>query len=712
MTTAPSELLEAAVAYAARGRRVFPLHSPLDTPDGLMCDCGKGEACPSPAKHPRTANGVLDATTDADAIRRWWGMWPTGNIGLAMGDGLSAVDIDPRHSGDESISDLGTPLPDTVTSLTGGDDGGRHLLFRVEGPTPSKASVLPGVDVRGDGGYIVAPPSWHVSGRSYEWESGHAPGDLRPAPLPEVIAALLDGAKRTTDQAPAQDGAIIAEGVRNAALASLGGTMRRRGMTPDAIAAALVAENAARCQPPLAEDEVRTIAASVGRYAPETASDGALAGPVLAQLSRVQREDVAWLWDNRIPLRRLTGIVGDPGVGKSWLTLAVGAAVTRGHGLPGQASGEPGRVLLLTAEDGLADTVRPRMEDMGADLERVTVLTAVRDAKGNERHPSLLTDIPMLEAALSDGGYRLIIIDPVNAYLGVDLDTHRDAPLRAVLGPLAALAERWRLAALFVLHLNKSQKERAIYRAQGGIAYVAAARVVHLVGQNPDDEHERVLATIKNNLAAFAPALAFELGEGQFAWRGETAVTPSALLGPDGDAESRTAQDEAAEFLRELLAGGPVAAKEVYRQAREVGISERTLNRAKAPLGVRSQRLGEPGQRGGGGWAWSLPAINIATTFNKAKVATLTETDRESPEPAEDDGNLNPDGPPLYMLSLAELLGWPAVSLAEREINGRVVSVGVPAGRSAWQQAARFWPPGLVTELIASLEGMTEGAGR
>ena len=387
-----------------------------------------------------------------------------------------------------------------------------------------------------------------------------------------------------------------------------------------------------------------------------------LSGPILVNLSRVQREEVKWLWPDRIPLGRLTGIVGDPGVGKSWLTLAVGAAVTKGAALPGQEShGESGRVLLLTTEDGLSDTVVPRLDDMGADLGRVTVLTAVRDAKGNERHPSLLTDIPEMEKALADGSYKLVIIDPLNAYLGVNLDTHRDAALRSALTPLAALAERWGVAVLFVHHLNKGQRDRAIYRLQGSIAVVAASRVVHLVGVNPDDESERVFANIKNNLAKPLSALAFELTEGRFLWRGESTVTEAALLRADEDESERSAHDEAVDFLYIVLGDGPVEVKQIRREAHEAGISERTLDRAKHSLGVKADRQGEPGQQGGGVWFWALPNVKGANPPVPVNLAPLTPSDREQPQSASAIGALNPDdGQRLYAPSLWEQQGRPA----------------------------------------------------
>src|SRR3989442_136267 len=169
----------------------------------------------------------------------------------------------------------------------------------------------------------------------------------------------------------------------------------------------------------------------------------------------------------------------------------------------------PANVLILTAEDGLSDTVVPRLQELGADLSRVTVLTSVR-REGKERHFSLVDDMAALEAALVGGDFALVIIDPLNAYLGTSLDTHRDAALRSVLTPLAALVERFGVALIAIRHLTKGARDRAIYRGQGSIAYTAAARVVHLVGVDPNNDKQRVIACIKNNLALHPPALAFE----------------------------------------------------------------------------------------------------------------------------------------------------------------------------------------------------------
>jgi len=338
------------------------------------------------------------------------------------------------------------------------------------------------------------------------------------------------------------------------------------------------------------------------------------AEPILVTVADVEREEVAWLWPGYIPKGRLTIIDGDPGVGKSWLALAIAAAVTTGAPWPGQAeSREAANVLVLTAEDGIADTIRPRLEDMGADLRRVRVLTGVQDSEGQQRHPSLVDDLPVLDGVLAQGGYDLVVIDPVNAYLGTSLDTHRDAALRSVLTPLALLAERWKVAIPCIRHLTKSPRDRAIYRGQGSIAYCAAARTVHLVGVNPNDPTERVITCIKNNLAPEPPSLAFEITEGRFLWRGETSVSAAALLAPDSGPEERGALAEAQDFLRDLLTAGAVDAEEGWRQARKLGIAERTLKRARAALGIKARREGfGPGGR----WVWEAPPVEGHTGPN------------------------------------------------------------------------------------------------
>lgn len=173
----------AAVDYTRRGWRVFPCHAPASG----ACSCGAGD-CASPAKHPRTRHGLHDASAEEDVVARWWRRWPGANVGLRTGDGLVVLDVDPAHGGTESLAVLKTdhgPLPATATVRTG--SGGLHLYFRHDGALRNSAGALgPGLDVRADGGYVIAPPSWHMAGAPYRWTS-----TVPPAPLPGWVLGRL-----------------------------------------------------------------------------------------------------------------------------------------------------------------------------------------------------------------------------------------------------------------------------------------------------------------------------------------------------------------------------------------------------------------------------------------------------------------------------------------------------------------------------------------
>jgi len=260
-------LLKAALSYARRDWYVVPLHSIRNG----HCTCGRQD-CGSPGKHPRTLNGVYDATNDPAVIAGWWRIWPDANVGIATGaaSGFIVLDVDPRHGGDDSLVDLECQhglVPETPQSLTGG--GGRHLLPDHPGRTvPNRVAIAPGLDVRGDGGLIVAPPSAHASGREYAWDIASHPDDVPPAAVPGWLLALFDkqhgGLRR--DGSPL----LVRDGQRNDTLFRLGCALRRFGVGGAALVDCVRGINREHCQPPLAEDEVRKIVASAARYAPGT----------------------------------------------------------------------------------------------------------------------------------------------------------------------------------------------------------------------------------------------------------------------------------------------------------------------------------------------------------------------------------------------------------------------------------------------------------
>lgn len=276
--------LEHALNYASMGWAVMPLHSIVDG----HCDCNRAE-CASPGKHPRTMRGVKDATTNANAIRQWWGMWPDANIGVATGQqsGIVVLDVDDVAAGGLDDKDV----PATVTQETG--SGGIHYIYRHPGDRRVKSSVriVPGVDSRADGGYIVVPPSNHIRGH-YRWTL--PPEITEIAPAPEWWLSALEETKARTDVP--RDGEPIFAGGRNQTLASLAGSMRRSGMGYEAILAALLAHNQAVCVPPMADEEVTGIARSISGYMIETPEEQELrehGSMVAARLLKTNEDAIA-----------------------------------------------------------------------------------------------------------------------------------------------------------------------------------------------------------------------------------------------------------------------------------------------------------------------------------------------------------------------------------------------------------------------------------
>jgi AAA domain-containing protein len=337
----------------------------------------------------------------------------------------------------------------------------------------------------------------------------------------------------------------------------------------------------------------------------EAMRSGKVLGEVGRLLSEVEAEQVDWLWRGRIPKGKLTLVDGDPGLGKSALTVDCTARVSVGRRWPDGAPCEVGGVLICTGEDDLADTIRPRLDAAGGDPQKVLALSTVIE-DGAERFISIPEDISIIERGIEQVDAEAVFIDPLMAFLSSQHNAHKDQDVRRALTPLAALAESTGAAVVVVRHLNKAAGGNPLYRGGGSIGIVGAARSALLVAKHPEDDERRVLASLKSNLACPAPSLAFELREAdngavRIEWKGATPHTADVLLSAPVDPEERSALDEAKEFLRDELKDSPVWSNQVKKDAREAGISEMTLKRAKSALGVRSEKEAD------GTWSWRLP---------------------------------------------------------------------------------------------------------
>jgi len=308
--------------------------------------------------------------------------------------------------------------------------------------------------------------------------------------------------------------------------------------------------------------------------------------PVGCLLDSVVEQKVEWLWERRIPLGALTILDGDPGDGKSVLSNDTAAKVSSGGPLPGQtAKHEPAGVVILTAEDSLAHVVVPRLRVAGADLSRICAIPYAPASPGEQTFSRLPADLPILERAIERVGARLVIFDVLACYIPITLSMQRDQDVRLALAPLAEMADRLQVACLLLRHLNKDTSKSTLYRGGGSIAIVGAARSGLLLAKDPNDPEIRVLAAIKSNFGAHAESLNFRIrssGNVPFIeWIGTTDQTADQLLAPQ-TAEERGAVQEAAAFLRQALADGPIETKELYKMAEDLGISRASLKRAKS----------------------------------------------------------------------------------------------------------------------------------
>jgi len=518
-------MLAPAVAYTALGWRLVPLHTPL--PDG-GCSCSRA-SCASPGKHPRIPDWPRQASTNPATIAAWWSLWPDANVGLALGGGLIDIEADPRHGGDESLplleAKLG-PLPDTVTWISGGD--GAHRLYvvppgvRIRNAASIGRDLLAvasdattGVDVRGEGGLAVLPPSVHHSGALYRW------GNLTPDALPivELPSAWVDYLAQPSADAtsPTDDGNPIPTGQRNATLARLAGAMRRVGMTATEIRTALVRANADRCRPPIDAAEVAAIAASVSRYSPDQVAvavaeghwqqDRAASRPPAAAASFVPSELLGY--DTTDDPNCLIGrrwlcrggsclVVGQTGIGKS--SFAAQAAVTwaLGADLFGISPARPLRSLVIQAENDvgdLAEMLRGVVQGTGCH-DRLNQLDQ-RLRFVCETACSGQAFLPYAHRLIQEHQPDLVWIDPLFAFLGGNVSDQEvvSAFLRNGLG---AIAQQTGVAWMVVHHTNKPSKDPKGLPHSGDYAYLGSgsaelanwARAVLVLRQVSDELYE------------------------------------------------------------------------------------------------------------------------------------------------------------------------------------------------------------------------------
>jgi hypothetical protein len=350
---------------------------------------------------------------------------------------------------------------------------------------------------------------------------------------------------------------------------------------------------------------------------------------------------IDWLWEGRIARGKHTAIAGEPGDGKSQLSVYIASIVTTGGEWPcGEGHSPVGNVLILNAEDAADDTVVPRLMAVGADLRRVHIVSAVLQGDGKGRRTfNLQADLALLEQKIAEiGDVALIIIDPISSYMG-KTDSHKNAEVRGALEPASEMAERLKVAIVSITHFSKSgagNTSKALHRFIGSIGFVGAPRAAFAVIEDADNRGRMLFLHAKNNMAAKPPGLAYRLEQtivgdsgivaSRVAWESShvTITADQALQAANDIGGNRSAATEAEEFLRDKLSAGPVEAKEVREHARMIDIAARTLKRARKKLGVIAERESE-GREGEGRWWLRLQECQPPCKGAKEDLGTLAD---------------------------------------------------------------------------------------
>jgi putative DNA primase/helicase len=349
---------------------------------------------------------------------------------------------------------------------------------------------------------------------------------------------------------------------------------------------------------------------------------------VMVRVADVQSRMIEYLWPGRFALGKLTLIAGDPGLGKSFVSLSIAAHVTTGAAWPDDPDALPvtsGSVIMLSAEDDIEDTIKPRLEQVGADTERCHCLTTVKQVDGRLAPFSIARDMPSLEEALVKlGDCRLVIIDPVSAYLD-GVDEHKNSEVRRAIGPLSDLAAKHRVAVVMVTHLNKGTGPKAIYRSTGSLAFVAASRMAWLVSEHHQDKHlpqnkrRRVMVSAKCNIAAIPTGLSYSFIDNQFVWSADPVIESADEVlemlaegssrgdgvGARGPVPEKTQQAMA--WLVERLEAGPVRKGQARKLAEDEGIAPPRFYDAIGKLGKQVEEYELEGRK----WLRSVPVLAL-----------------------------------------------------------------------------------------------------
>lgn len=592
-----NELKEAALRYAAAGIAVFPV---------IEKD-----------KKPLTANGFKDATTNIDKINEWWSVHPNANVGIATGDmsgGLVAIDMDiDKDKGKDGYhaflkwcDENFLVLPDSWLSITG--RGGYHLIYKSLFPVPSKIGWLEDVDIRANGGYIVAPPSIHPNGTRYEWEQDPANYDLVTTDdidVEFVMNSVLADTKSNTE--PLKVPEEIPEGHRDEMMFKLACKYQAMGMSDSEMEAALKVANQERCKPPLTDKEIKQKLKQAQKYAKgenvsvsdhsatvakrksygkirkieEEVTEHDLDMPALSEFEERQKE---WLISGYIPKGAVTLLCSDGGIGKTTLWCDTLAAFTTGRAtifdkaleMPFQ-TGATHSVMYFSKEDPTEEILKGKLREAGADQKKIRCF-----GLDDERLSKIWYGSLLLEKLVEKYKPDIVVFDTLQAFLpdGVDMAKRKD--MRDALNPLNALGAQYGTAFLMVMHTNKSSLSGRQRMADSSDIWDLGRSA--LMAGRTKDEGIMYLSHEKSNYGRLQKTILFSVTDTGIEFKGTSKKKDRDYVAEGGNVSAPSPKlDEARDFILENV-DGCIEVGELERMAKAAGITQETLRNARAEL--------------------------------------------------------------------------------------------------------------------------------
>lgn len=553
------DLKEAALAYADAGIPVFPLAK-------------KG-------KKPVYKGGFLKATTDPQQIRKWWNSNPKANIGSPLVAGMIVLDFD----GKEGLATY-KKLELKEQTMKVKTARGFHLYFWAD--LVSKNAVMDGLDLKGggEGGYIIMPPSIHPTGAQYKWNM-----HKHLENLPQRISLQLNKKdKAQTEKNVENKPLLIREGGRHKHMVSLAGYFVCKGYSEKQIFQILTAANEVSFINPLPDDEVRRIAHGCSKY--KNIDD-----VQILRLSDQEENEPKFLIKPYICAGESNFLEGDPGCGKSTLLGEIAACVTTGKEFCGIKPDRTGNVLFFAIEDSPTSVFKTRARLQGADQSKIYYVDGYLSLDDS--------GFVYLENALASEKFELVIIDTFTSVVG-DKNMNDNAQMAKMVRMITNIARPYNTAVILVRHLRKTETTNASYAGSGAAALLGGVRSALLMKRCPKNRDERYIAQVKCNGVREGKTLKFKITDapnteiGQLVWQGESDMIAEDLLMLQPQKESEL--DRAESFLKTFLEKGSMKSKILEAEANELGISSKTLNRAKDKLRITSKKIGKH-------WVWALP---------------------------------------------------------------------------------------------------------